>query len=316
MSVLSKYGIRIKWNLIAEYDTFHLNFELANTRGLALRMMQDDELTLKANVYDVKGKLLYIEEKWIEQQQLKSDYFADYFYLFGESMDSAHSIRIYAMDPTVESDADEEEDCVADAVKKDMDSVAVTRAKEVLADSLNLIDTTVYPKTFFDRFDYAIVQAERFTEITKTERHLAYARGVISYLRKNKGEKTKAFIDRCYSSGKLYGVKDELLSGKYDMPPEAKEYLRKLLHEIETRDDKLPENGEYIYCSLLFGTTGKTYYYKTNDETLKCGDEVIVPVGKEGRKEIAKIVKIERFSQGKTPYPPSLTKDILGKCPY
>ncbi|MBO5645620.1 MAG: hypothetical protein J6S59_00755, partial [Clostridia bacterium] len=288
LSVLSKYGIRIKWNLVEVYDAFHLNFELMNTRGLALKMMQDDELTLKANVYDAKGKLLYIEEKWIENQQLKSDYFADCFYLFSESMDRAHSIRIYAIDPTVETDEDAEEDCAADAAKKDMDSVVVTRAKEALTDSLDLIETTVYPQTFFSRFDYAIVQAEGFKEITKTERHLAYARGVVSYLRKNKGEKTKAFIDRCYSRGKLYSIKDELLSGKYDVPEEAKEYLLKLLHEIETKDDKLPENGEYIYCSLLFGATGKTYYYKTNDETLKCGDEVIVPVGKEGRKEVAK----------------------------
>ncbi|MBR5468347.1 MAG: hypothetical protein IKU80_03840 [Firmicutes bacterium] len=91
---------------------------------------------------------------------------------------------------------------------------------------------------------------------------------------------------------------------------------RRTVVEEEYTNEVIGE-GEYIYCSVSFGHGGsKTYYYRTEDETLKCGDEVIVFVGNEGLKNVGRIVKIERFSAENVPYPVNKTKIILGKCPY
>ncbi len=99
-----------------------------------------------------------------------------------------------------------------------------------------------------------------------------------------------------------------MLSGQYDISPEIVTYINELVAKIEAEYDDFPASGEYIYCSLFFSSEVKTYYYKTTDETLKYGDEVIVSVGDNGRKGIAKIEKIEKFKVGDTPYPPNRTK--------
>ncbi len=193
------------------------------------------------------------------------------------------------------------------------EEVFVQRFIEILNDSLQLIETTVYPKTFFGRYKDALLNAEAIVEATQIDSRRAYAQEIIADLTQNRSIKIKTFVDRCSTRGKLYAVKDELLSGKYDIPTDLISYINGLIQEIEEEVKEVPQSGEYIYCSLSFDDAGKTYYYKTNDESLQCGDEVIVPVGKQGRKEIAKIEKIERFAVGETPYPPSLTKDIIEK---
>lgn len=306
-TVFKKYGLSFKCHLVEDCDTLQLNFELQNTKGITAKMSRDDELTIKTNAYDAKGNLLCIEEVWIEYSQLKSGYVADYFYLSNDSMVKAHSLRVYAIDP---SDSDDEID--TDTRDFLLNETMVSRFNEILNDSLKLLETTLYPQTYFGRYKTALDNAKRIAETTKVAGHKAYAEEVIADLTKNRTQKIKSFIDRCNDKGRLYSIKDNLLSGDYDLPFEIKTYVDGLIQTIE-EDTDIPESGEYIYCSLSFGSGGRTYYYKTTDETLKCGDEVIVLVGPEEKKTIAKIVKIEKFAAGKTPFPPSQTKDILGK---
>ena len=197
-----------------------------------------------------------------------------------------------------------------------MENVIDTRFHEVLSDSLQLMETTVYPKTFFSRYDLAISTAEQFLDTTRNDQKKTQLFEVLDDLKCNREEKIIAFVDRCHEAGKLDAVRNELLSGEYDIPPVAIAYIKELLMKMDAETLETAVNGEYIYCSLSFEEGGKTYFYKTEDETLKCGDEVIVPVGNNGRKGIARIEKIERFKIGETPYPPNRTKTIFGKCEY
>ena len=287
-----------------------LNFELNITKEGLSRFPRYNELTIKVNAYDKKGNLLCIEETGIDYSDLKSGYFADFFYLSNVSTPEVNSLKIYAIDPAEEN----EEDDVSFDFTSNED--VVSELNNMLNKSLELLQTTVYPKTYFSRYQIALDNAKKIAETAHIEVHKTFALDIIKDLTENRPQKIKEFIDRCYSKGNLYSIKDELLSGKYDLPDEVKTYIESLICKIETENTDLPESGEYIYCSISLDATGKTYYYKTTDETLKCGDEVIVKVGKEGKKVIAKIVKIERFPIGKTPYPPSLTKEILSKCPW
>lgn len=313
-TVFKKYGVEFKCNLVVDCDTLQLNFELANTRGLAKKMPRGDDLTIKANVYDKKGNLLHIEEAWVEFSQLKSGYAADYFYFSGDSMNKAHSIKLYAIDPL--DDFDEEDDyettttarsAVADFEVK---QVIANRYNTILNESLEFVRTTCNPRTFFGRYKDCLDFAKKIAEESPGEEHRKYAREVIADFTNNREAKIKAFIDRCYAANRLYSIKDELV--QYELSPAMTQYVITLLQKIETVDDA-PENGEYIYCSLSFGTD-KTYYYKTTDESIKVGDDVVVLVGSSNKKTIASVVKVERFSVGNTPYPPNATKDIIGKC--
>lgn len=43
--------------------------------------------------------------------------------------------------------------------------------------------------------------------------------------------------------------------------------------------------GPYIYCAVEFTPGGKRYHYRTDDDSICAGDEVIVPVGRQGRRK-------------------------------
>ena len=317
--IFDRYGLTFRFNLIKDHDVLQLNYELSNTKQLVSRISKGTGFTIKANVYDAENNLLCIEEAWVEYGLLKSGYAADYFYFSGDAMSQANSMRVYAIDPN-EEDHDDDEDgteIIPDEMKHVLlDESIAFRFNEILSDSLKLIEKTTYPKTFFGRYNDALINADKIYTTTHSEENKAYAREIIDDLEKNRDKRIIEFVDRCHLKGNLYSIKDELLSGQYDISPETVSYINELVAKIEAEEDEAPASGEYIYCSLSFSAEGKTYYYKTTDETLKYGDKVIVPIGNDGREGVAKIEKIERFKVGETPYPPRCTKNILGKCEY
>ena len=72
--------------------------------------------------------------------------------------------------------------------------------------------------------------------------------------------------------------------------------------------------GEYIYCSVTFDDSYKTYYYLTEDDSIEVGDLVMVPAGKDNNLAMVKVVKIEYFQKEKVPLPINKTKKIVRKC--
>ncbi len=73
-------------------------------------------------------------------------------------------------------------------------------------------------------------------------------------------------------------------------------------------------SGDYIFCSVVFGDGGKSYYYRTEDATLQIGDSVLVPVRSAGETAIAEIVKIEFFAEEDAPLPLERIKIIIRRC--
>lgn len=74
------------------------------------------------------------------------------------------------------------------------------------------------------------------------------------------------------------------------------------------------KTNDYIFCSVEFSESGKSYYYTTEDDTLEIGDDVLVPVGNDGHTAIVKIVNIEYFAGDKVPFSLDKAKSIIGKC--
>ena len=66
----------------------------------------------------------------------------------------------------------------------------------------------------------------------------------------------------------------------------------------------------YMYCSVRFQNSNRTYYYISDDETLCIGDTVLVPTGEDNILTPAEIVKITRHTYETVPLPLSMTKKI------
>lgn len=73
-------------------------------------------------------------------------------------------------------------------------------------------------------------------------------------------------------------------------------------------------SNEYVYCSVKFEGSGKSYYYIADEDNFSVGDRVIVPAGKENRRSAAEVVKVEYFAEDDVPLPLDRTKHIIRKC--
>lgn len=71
---------------------------------------------------------------------------------------------------------------------------------------------------------------------------------------------------------------------------------------------------DYIYCSVAFEEGQKSYYYLTEDDSIKIGDFVLVPARKDNREVVVEVVNIEYFSEDNVPLPIEKTKRIIRKC--
>lgn len=71
--------------------------------------------------------------------------------------------------------------------------------------------------------------------------------------------------------------------------------------------------GEFIYCTVKIPTLGRSFYYLTNDNSLRRGDKVLVPFGEENTPMSGEITKIEYYEAEQVPHPVAELKPILCK---
>lgn len=124
------------------------------------------------------------------------------------------------------------------------------------------------------------------------------------------------------------GNRERKISGSYDkncLPADYPQFMRpifSLIQEFSFGEMIFPEvyeksrrkKGELIYCSVVFDNGLKTYYYRTEDDSLDAGDDVVVPAGRDNHLSIARIVKVEYFAPADVPFPIEKTKVILRRC--
>ncbi len=68
----------------------------------------------------------------------------------------------------------------------------------------------------------------------------------------------------------------------------------------------------YTFCGVRFPGWKRVYYYRTDDETLSVGDQVLVP-GRDGPTE-AEVVSIEKHRRDTAPYPVDRAKFVVEKA--
>ncbi len=89
-------------------------------------------------------------------------------------------------------------------------------------------------------------------------------------------------------------------------------HLKSSKYIVDTTISPDEENTEYIYCEVDLGASHK-YSYITEDENIKEGDTVVVPIGSRNLETLGIIAKIIRCTGKTAPYPPSKTKKVLRK---
>ncbi len=99
----------------------------------------------------------------------------------------------------------------------------------ILNDSIELIQTTVYPDTFFSRYALALKEAKLIIEQSPDTSYGEYASEVLAILTEDKEEIIMDFFERWYFLGKLSHVKDDIISHKDEIPPQSYEYFFSLL---------------------------------------------------------------------------------------
>lgn len=122
------------------------------------------------------------------------------------------------------------------------------------------------------------------------------------------------------------GTKEEMYApyNRHSMPQEWEELIETIADFVsfygllgEIFDSNTYKRGvksdEFIYCSCEFDSAGKTYYYRTEDDSISVGDRVVVPVGNDGKERIVEVVSIEYFPKNQLPLPLEKTKVIIRK---
>lgn len=87
-----------------------------------------------------------------------------------------------------------------------------------------------------------------------------------------------------------------------------------MIEEMPKEDLKKEKRkkNELIYLSVCFPNSKKSYYYRTEDDSIEVGDYVDVCVGYEENVLAVKVVAIEYFTKENAPLAPEKTKMILG----
>lgn len=83
--------------------------------------------------------------------------------------------------------------------------------------------------------------------------------------------------------------------------------------EQKNADKPAIEASEYIYCHVKLKNIKRSCAYLTDDATIKPGDFVSVPFGRDNTVLTGQIVQVERCTAENAPFPPARTKHILGK---
>lgn len=151
------------------------------------------------------------------------------------------------------------------------DNAINDRRAQILIDSMNLIDSTTNPETYFERYKLA----GNISCMMGNNPAIIYkgmnAKEICNMLRgtSSKDSLHRQFIDRLFASNRENRLAYHMNDYGFAMSQETRQYFI----------DKL--NGKQFYfCKVKFSDSStKTYTYITKDRSINVGDTITVPTG-------------------------------------
>lgn len=98
----------------------------------------------------------------------------------------------------------------------------------------------------------------------------------------------------------------QLLQEKHE-----KELAERLRQQQQHEAELMADKTIYTYCGVKLPFSGRPYSFRTDDDSLKIGDTVIVPVGEENKEMEGIIVSIGQYARIGVPFPVEKTKFII-----
>lgn len=91
-----------------------------------------------------------------------------------------------------------------------------------------------------------------------------------------------------------------------------KECLQRLEEEKHIEAEKARiDDKVYTFCGVAFPHAHRPYYYRTDDPTIRIGDEVLVPAG--DKETTGTVVAVGQYMRIAAPYPVDKSKFIISK---
>ena len=177
------------------------------------------------------------------------------------------------------------------------------RHYEIMRESIDIIGETTNPDTFFSRYNLAVKHAKMLIELFPNYELGTIAESELEILEDDKDIFIEEFLDRCNDEEKLPFIKNEIMAHRSEMSDESYEYFLEL---TGCYDEKT-----YTFCSVVFNEGGKSYYYLSDEDDVRCGDTVVVFVGKDEIEKTARVVKVEKFKGKNAPIPVDSLKYIV-----
>lgn len=108
----------------------------------------------------------------------------------------------------------------------------------------------------------------------------------------------------------LEALRDEAKEARHQEPEERLQQSVKAVTVQEQTDDK----SIYTYCGVLLSFSPRPYFFRTDNDSIKIGDMVIVPVGEHEKEMKGEVVSVGQYSRLGVPYPIEKTKSIIRKA--
>ncbi len=120
---------------------------------------------------------------------------------------------------------------------------------------------------------------------------------------------------RLYEASDTYGVNPKDFETHKEFRKAVDEACRKIKEQSRTDYQKssniLEDRSVYTLCGVVFDGNSQPYYYRTEDETIKVGDTVLVPAGNNEAEAI--VVSVGQYMKLAAPFPIEKTKFIIRK---
>lgn len=172
-----------------------------------------------------------------------------------------------------------------------------------------------YEEALEEALDLAKEEANKTVEVKATDTiSIPVTLGVsISGGSKKEESKPQATNREQYAWRRYYKKEEKYGLNTYNFEKES-DFLRALYKKKqEALEIALNDKNIYHYCAVVYDDNPYPYHYRTNDISLKIGDKVVVPVGRENVEKIAEIVSVEQHTRLTVPYPVEKMKTIIRK---
>ena len=126
---------------------------------------------------------------------------------------------------------------------------------EMFQESVDLISKTVYCKTFFYRYGFALENARNIIRLSKGLKNEKAAQEMHDILIREKANIVNDFLFRCYDAGKMQYVKTDIVPYTSELPQESKKLLQTMLEYDSLEDIQEHRNSCIGLFALFAGAT-------------------------------------------------------------